>query len=460
MIYRQLFNRVGAERVVWAGVIGAGQYATAIITQSPRIPRLDVPVAADVNVEAARRAFRLAGYADEDIRVCESRLQALQAWEQGRRVVVGDALLLMDLPVDVVVESTGVAEAGTRHALEAIRHGKHVAMVTKETDVTVGPILYHRAKQAGVVYTAVDGDQHGLLIGLVEWARELGLEVISGGKSLDPEFVFDPARGTVTCQGQSVTVGAADAWALAPLSPGQVAEVVGARQALLGSLPKMRGSDLAEMAIAANATGLLPDVERFHCPPLRTPEIPEVLCPVEEGGILRRRGVIDSVICLRQPHEAGQGGGVFIVVACENDYSRRILTQKGLIPNSRDSAALIIRPHHLCGVETPMSLLVAGLLGVPTGATEFRPRVDIVARAARDLRAGEILENENSPAFEVIVRPAQPVAAGAPLPILLADGGRAAVDVAAGTLITADMVVPPADSALWRVRAEQDGVFF
>ena len=71
-------------------------------------------------------------------------------------------------------------------------------MVSKEADVTVGPILRHKADQAGVVYTAVDGDQHGLLISLIQWAEDLGLEIICAGKSLDGEMVYDPDSGTVS----------------------------------------------------------------------------------------------------------------------------------------------------------------------------------------------------------------------------------------------------------------------
>jgi predicted homoserine dehydrogenase-like protein len=33
-------------------------------------------------------------------------------------------------------------------------------------------------------------------------------------------------------------------------------------------------------------------------------------------------------------------------------------------------------------------------------------------------------------------------------------------DVAAGALLTRDALEPPADSALWRLRAEQDARFF
>jgi len=183
------------------------------------------------------------------------------------------------------------------------------------------------------------------------------------------------------------------------------------------------------------------------------------MCPKEEGGILQRRGVIDAVTCLRHPYEAGLGGGVFVVVACENDYSRHILTTKGLITNTRDSVALIYRPYHLCGVETPISILTAALLKIPTGATMYVPRVDVVARATKDLRAGEIVGNTHSPDLQIIMRPAQPVQAGHALPVHMASGNRLAVDVPKGAVITADMLVQPENSTLWALRAEQDRSF-
>jgi len=41
----------------------------------------------------------------------------------------------------VVVESTGIASVGARHAYEAICEGSHVVMVTVEADAVVGPTL-------------------------------------------------------------------------------------------------------------------------------------------------------------------------------------------------------------------------------------------------------------------------------------------------------------------------------
>ena len=456
-------DSIPPHQVVKAGVIGTGHYATAIVCQAQSMSRLDVAVVADVDVDQGLQAYRRAGVDDERIAVCASRGTALEALERGAKVVLEDAALMMELPITLVAEATGVAEAGARHAAAAIQHGKHVAMVNKETDVTVGPILKHRADRAGVVYTAVDGDQHGLLIGLVDWARTLGLHVIAGGKACDGEYLHDPVQRTVTRRTRQrdyrVTLDDATAPAFDPIPPRPAEPVVATRRHIARELPAVGGWDLGEMAIAANGTGLLPDVPELHAPIVRVAEIPEVLCAREDGGILTRDGAIDAVICLRQPQEAGLGGGVFVVVDSASDYSRRIMVGKGLLSNRRGSAALIYRPYHLCGVETPLSMLWAGLLGAPTGTGDLLPRVDVVARANVDLSAGDTFPDDHSPKLQSLMLPAVPVAAAAPLPFHLGNGNRLACDVPAGSVITAAMVERPADSTLWALRKEQDAHF-
>ena len=104
-------------------------------------------------------------------------------------------------------------------------------------------------------------------------------------------------------------------------------------------------------------------------------------------------------------------------------------------------------------------MLWAGLLGAPTGAGELLPRVDVVARANVDLRAGDTLPGDHSPKLQSLMLPAAAVAAAAPLPFHLGRGNRLACDVPAGTVITATMVERPADSTLWALRKEQDAHF-
>ena len=434
-------------------------YGTAVITQARYIPLLEIPIIADVDPQAARLAYHHAGITDDDIAICDNRSDAIRAIESGKFVIVEDPMLLMDIPIDVIVESTGVPEAGARHAHQAIQHEKHVAMINKETDAVIGPILKHLADRAGVVYTPVDGDQHGLLIGLVLWARSLGLEVLAGGKARNSECIYDLETRTVSCGRATITVDESEAWALDRVADGEASRYITARREMLASFPKTSNSDLGEMTVAANATGLMPDTPPLHLPVVRISEIPEVLCPVEEGGILRTKGAIDIVTCLRQTNDAGLGGGVFIVVSCENDYSRMILTTKGLIPNGRGSTAVIYRPYHLCGVETPISILSAALLNVPTGAATVQPQVDLVAKSNCELKVGTILGGGHSDDIDAAILPASPIAEGNPLPLYLLTGNCLSEEVAAETLITEEMVDLPSDSLLWSLRRQQDAHF-
>ena len=467
MIYQSLYARSPHGKPVAAGLIGVGSYATALLTQSVKISALHIPVIADLSMDAARLACRRAGIPDDHVAPCSSRQNVLRAMEAGKYAIVEDPLLLMELPLDVIVESTGSAEGGALHASEAIRHGKHVAMISKEPDSAVGPILKHHADRAGLVYTAVDGDQHGLLIGFVQWIRSIGLDVLCAGKSRDVEFVYDRTEGWVCHVWESNTVNddcrqflPKEDWSCFDFLPAdKVKGQLDMRRRLLTQLPLAAPFDICESVIAANATGLSPDVAPLHNPILRTLEIPEALCPVEEGGILQQGGIIDMVTCLREHRETGLGGGVFAVVSCDNEYSRHTLISKGLPANRRQSTMLLYRPYHLCGVETATSVLCAGLLGVPTGGDVYSPRFDMVYRAAVDLKQGESLDCKHGESLSAEMVPAVPLTGEGLLPAYLGFGRKLTRDVRAGALINQDMVDLSDDSILLRLRRQQDAQF-
>jgi predicted homoserine dehydrogenase-like protein len=60
--------------------------------------------------------------------------------------------------------------------------------------------------------------------------------------------------------------------------------------------------------------------------------------------------------------------------------------------------------------------------------------------------------------LEPLLRDAALSGGGGPLPYYMAVGRALTRDVPAGTLITRDMVAAPGDSALWRLRDEQERV--
>jgi predicted homoserine dehydrogenase-like protein len=465
MIYQNLFDRVKEPESVSAGIIGCGSFGAAIVTQSSIVPRLKIPIVADVNVEAGRSAFLQAGVENDNIVVCDNRTNAVCAMEAGKSVVVQDGMILMELPLDVITIATRVAEIGAFYAYQAIQHDKHVVMVDKEADSVVGSILKHLADKAGVVFTTDDGDQPGLLMGLVSWARSIGLEVLCGGNMHD--CLYNPVELTVKQGGNVVKLHDEDKWAFDPIPAGKAQLYHNARCQILAELMQDNddGDTICHIAVSANGTGLLPDSPIGHRPVARFTELPEILCPAEDGGILKTRGAVDIPIILRTENEPHGGGGVFVVVANDNAHSRDIMIGKGLLTNSRRSAMLIYRPYHLCGAETAMSILCAGLLKVPTGSSVLVPRVDMVAKSARNFKTGEILGEEPGSLglnleLRALLIPSVPITGNHPVPFFMLEGKRLSRDISSDTIVTHDMIIPPQDSFLWSLRKQQDEYFF
>ena len=446
---------------VSAGLVGAGQFGLSLVTQARACAGLDIRALCDRDGERAMRVCRDAGYAESDIRACASADEAAAAIAEGRLAVVEDGALLMELPLDIVVEATGNADAGAALADLAISHRKHVAMVTKEADIVVGALLQARARDAGVVCTPVDGDQPALLMGLVSWARVLGFDIVCAGKSSEYDFVFDQQSERVSWRGRSIGVPRfGKLWRLGD----DAAATLAARADALDELPQRTVPDLCEMGLVCNATGMRPDVPAFHVPVARTLEVPEIFSPREHGGILERAGTVDVFNCLRRPDEQSFAGGVFVVVACRDRRTLSVLAEKG-IPVSADGChAMLYNPQHLLGLEAPLSLMHAVRLRHSVIAEPRAPVCDLVARAARDFRAGEVLEvtdhhHHEVDGLEPMLLDAAPLEPDAALPYYMAVGRTLARKVIAGKVITVADVVPATDSALWRLRAEQDRLY-
>jgi predicted homoserine dehydrogenase-like protein len=469
MIYHHLYQKFATKDRVVAGVIGAGNYGTAIVTQEPHTPYLTVAVVADISADAARKAYAAAGIDSARVVYCATPEQAQLEIERGNHVYTDCCEMVAQIPsIDVVCESTGIPEASARYALASIRSGKHVAMITKDCDASVGPILKRIADERGVVYTPVDGDQHGLLIQMYEWAKSVGLTVLSGGKATDGEFVYDEKRGTVTIKTdkkihppyvETIQIAPEDRKYLEMIPQGRAAEYIAKRREILANLPQPGSYDLCEMTVAANYTGLKPAANTLIHAPLRISEIPVAYCETKNDGIFAEGGIIDLATCLRAPAEAGLGGGVFLVVRCDNAYSNHVLTTKGQIANYDNTAAVIYRPYHLCGVETSATILVAGLLGLNTGSDDYLPRYDLIKVANQDIKAGDVFGNDHSHQLSARIVPAQAIAPGHYASAHLLTGNRARADIPAGTIITYDMVEEPAASTIWELRRLQDRTF-
>jgi predicted homoserine dehydrogenase-like protein len=440
-----------------AALVGVGEFGASFLYRSGRARGLRVVAAADADIHRVVGAAQRAGFPDDRIALCATAASVRAAFDRGDFVAVEDASLFIAERFDVVVEATGAPAPAATIAAAAIANGKHVALVTKECDSVVGAALQARARSAGVVCAPVDGDQPSLAIGLVQWARALGFEIVCAGKAGEYDFVHDVRAGTIAAIGKRVPAPWLDATWAGPAS--SLADRVMERARELRDWPHRTVPDLCELAIVANATGLRPDRAQLHAPIARTLELPDLMRPSADGGLLSRAGAVDMFNCLRRSDEMSFAGGVFVVVRCDDAATWQVLNGKG-IPTSEDLRhALLHNPVHLLGMEAPMS--VRRMVAAPDACPRLVPRCDLHARALRPLRAGSELAlgaRHTIEGVEPLLHDAVPARGNGPLPYYMAAGCRLRKDVAEGELLRREHVVVPDDSVLWRLRDEQDAL--
>ena len=441
-----LAERERRGRPVRAAVIGAGKFGGGLIVQLAQSPGMETAIVADVDPERARQVLAACGQQDRGV-AADSESAVADAVRSGRCAVTGDPLLAAGCAeVDVVVEATGVPEAGARHALAAIEAGRHVVMVNVEADVTVGALLRRRADAAGVVYTLVDGDQPGCIMEMVEWARTLGFEIVAAG------------RGTVRYadDGAGTPDSVQDRY-------GFDDDLMERRTINTRMFNSFRDGTKAqvEMTALANMTGLPPDVRGMHEPSVNVEEIPRRLSLREEGGLLGRSGVVelansvaaDGRTMLPDP----LGTGVFCVIRAEHPFIREDLAGYHCHAGGDGRNFLLWRAYHLVAVEAPLSIARAALYQRPTGAPRQRPVADTVTVAKRDLRAGEVLDGGGGYTVNGVIETAAAARAEGLLPLGLSSGARLKSAVAAGEVVRyADVALE--EGFLAALRREQDRI--
>jgi predicted homoserine dehydrogenase-like protein len=319
-------------------------------------------------------------------------------------------------------------------------------MVTVEADAFCGPLLARKAAEAGVVYSLAYGDQPALICDLVDWARAAGFPVVAAGRG--HKWLPHYAQSTPE------TV-----WGYYGLTP---------EQAQAGGLnPKMFNSFLdgskpaIETTAVCNATGLTPAPEGLRYPSGSVDEIPALMRPREEGGVLHHKGqveVVSSLTAEGKPIPYDIRFGVFVVFEGETDYVRRCFEEYGVKTDPSGRYACLYKRWHLIGLEAGISVASVGLRGEATGcATGWR--ADAVAVAKRNLRDREVLDGEGGHTVVGRLMPAEASLAQNCLPLGLAHHWKLLRPVAAGQPLRWSDVAFDAASTAVRVRREMEASF-
>jgi len=431
-LHAKLKGREAAGKPLRVGLIGAGKFAAMYLAQVPKTPGVRLVAIADLAPDNARSNLARVGWPADLV-------QRTPVTEDWRKVASSPE-------IDIVIEATGNPIAAVEHVLECFRQGKHVVMVTVEADAFCGPILARKAAEAGVVYSLAYGDQPALICDLVDWARAAGFPVVAAGRGHKwlPHFA-ESTPETV--------------WKHYGLTP---------EQAKLGGLnPKMFNSFLdgskpaIETSAVCNATGLTPAPGGLGYPAGSVDQIPNLMRPLAEGGMLHHKGQVEVVSSLHAdgtPIDYDIRFGVWVAFEGETDYIRRCFAEYGVKTDDSGRYACLYKRWHLIGLEVGISVASVGLRGEPTGcATGFR--ADAVATAKRALKAGEVLDGEGGYTVVGRLMPAGDSLAHGCLPLGLAHGWKLTRAVAAGEPLRWSDVAVDAGNPAVRLRREMEDLF-
>ncbi len=424
-LYNHLLKREEEGKPIRLGLVGCGQMGSGMLHVTNRMAGMITAAISDIDINRPLAELKSIGVPESEICVTSNRGEAEDALAKGKYVVTEDGVLLTQLEcLDVLVEATGYTEIGAEVAWNSIMNGKNIVMLNVETDVTVGVFLSRMAKKADCVYTVASGDEPGVCKMLYDFSRTIGFEVVCLGKGKN-----NPLNHYAT-----------------PESCREEAESKDMNPKMLSSFQDGTKT-MVEMAAVSNATGLVPDVPGMHGPKVDLNDLVNVFIPKEDGGILSRRGCVDYSTGKVAP-------GVFAVVATDEP---RIIKDMKFLGMGDGPYYMFYRPFHLCNVETPIAAAETVIYGETTVIARTMVS-EVVARAKRDLKAGETIQGIGSADIFNTIYTYEEARAKKGIPMGIAPGGKVLEDIGKGEMLTEENFAPDASSFVYKLRQMQDAV--
>lgn len=424
---RDLAIRADEGKPIRIGLVGCGEMGTDVITRVAHMTGITVAAVVDRQLDRANKAIEIA-YGDGDRgRVAETDASMIEAIEAGHMAIVPDSQMVAENPlIDVVIDATGVPEAGAEIGLAAMENGKHLTMMNVEADVCIGPYLKSEAERLGVVYSLGAGDEPSSCMELIEFVSAMGHEIVCAGKGKNNPLNFDAV-------------------------PDDYQEEADARNMNVRMLVEfVEGSKtMVEMCAIANATGLVPDKAGMHGPSASLDQLSSTLIPRSQGGVLSRKGCVDYSV------GKGVAPGVFVIA----DMSHARITERMEdLKMGKGPYFTFHRPFHLTSLEVPLTCARAVLYGKSDMVPLSKPVAEVCAVAKKDLQPGETLDAVGQYCYRAWIMTCEEAKKAHALPCGLLEGGTVTHAIKKGDLITYDNATPAAGSKIAELRAKQDAM--
>ena len=442
-LFTKLREREKSGSPLRIGLVGAGKFGSMYLAQAVRTPGVHIVGVVDLSVDNARQSFKRIGWQSEQYEATSLDI----ALKQGTTYLSQDFHALVKHPgIDIIVECTGHPIAAVDHCLAAFGQGKHVINVTVEAEAFCGPLLAHRALEAGVIYSMAYGDQPALVCELVDWARTCGFPISAAGRG----HIWLPEYRESTPE----TV-----WKHWGLSP---------EQAKRGALnPKMFNSFLdgskpaIESTAIANATGLSAPSNGLSFPPGSIDDIPTLMRPRSEGGVLEAKGLVEVISSLtpegkKIPYDIRKG--VWVCIEADTEYVKNCFEEYKVVTDPGGRYMSLYKRWHMIGLELGMSVASVGIRREPTGAANCF-NADVVATAKRHLNAGELLDGEGGYTVFGKLAPSNVSLANGYLPLGLAHDLKLTRDVAKDQPLTWKDAEIDTTLNAYKLRREMESLF-
>jgi predicted homoserine dehydrogenase-like protein len=229
--YPELEQREAEGRPIRVAVAGAGgAMGQGVAPQIGKTPGMHLVAAIDLDLPRAERAAALHG--SKWLRA-DGPDDVARGLRSGQTVVTANAFAVMTHgreAVDVLVESTNTVAFAARLVEQTLRAGVDAVLMNAEVDCLLGPLL-HQAAEAGAVVTSDAGDQHGVLLRMIDEIRLWGFEIVMAGnikgfldRYATPTSIVEEARkrnlNPVMCAAYTTGPGSTSRWRWWPTPPG------------------------------------------------------------------------------------------------------------------------------------------------------------------------------------------------------------------------------------------------